>query len=146
RFRETLARDRDAGHVPDWMVGWLYKDQTSWIDFDDYQGPGQLLDLLRWSSWKPPTCYLDTPDFHRYVDASIAFDAALLARQGLQAEPAALRDTAVLNAMDYLFCNSYPMPPDRRATRVLDFGAGHGRQYNLWSQFGGLDQYLAMDA
>lgn len=38
------------------------------------------------------------------------------------------------NAGDYYFANAYAVPERFRPKRVLDFGAGFGRQVNLWSQ------------
>lgn len=146
RFRARLAQDSNQYAVPDWMLGWLYKDQTDWIDFDDYRGSEQLAALFRWSSWKPPACFLDSDDFHALVAASIAFDRAVIARCALDIEDQALRDTAILNAIDYTYCHCYPMPVEYQAHRVLDFGPGHGRQFNLWSRFAQLKSYVAMDA
>ena len=38
------------------------------------------------------------------------------------------------NAEDYVFQNPYPDTDRTTVTRVLDFGAGFGRQLNMWSQ------------
>jgi SAM-dependent methyltransferase len=146
RFRARLAQDKDHFDVPDWMLGWLYKDQTNWIDFDDYRGSEQLAALFRWSSWKPPVCFLDSDDFRALIAASIEFDKSVIARCDFSVDDNALRDTAILNAMDYTFCHCYPMPAEYQARRILDFGPGHGRQFNLWSQFAQLKNYIAMDA
>ena len=147
RFRSRFEADRAVHAVPDWMVGWLYKDQTSWIDFDGYRGAEDLGALFRWSSWKPPTCFLlGDESFDDKVAASIEYDRRTLARLGLDVGEQALRDTAVLNAIDLAFSHACPVPPRQRARRVLDFGAGHGRQYNLLHRYSDLVRYVAMDA
>jgi SAM-dependent methyltransferase len=49
------------------------------------------------------------------------------------------------NAVDFLLQILYPVPERMRPKRVLDFGAGYGRQMNLWSGVHDLS-YVAVDA
>lgn len=146
RFNDRLARDRAERTVPEWMLGWLYKDQTDWIDFDRYRGREDLAAMFRWASWKPPVCRLDSGAFAARVAASIAYDRRVLARLGVEVDHACLHDTGVLNAMDATYCDATPRAAALAPRRVLDFGAGHGRQYNLLAQGGTMEHYLAMDA
>ncbi len=48
------------------------------------------------------------------------------------------------NAHDYLMPTLYPMPARNKINRVLDFGAGYGRQANLWA--GNCETYVSIDA
>ena len=50
------------------------------------------------------------------------------------------------NAEDYVFQNAYPVPRDKAVKRILDFGAGYGRQVNIWSQKAPDLVYCAIDA
>jgi len=50
------------------------------------------------------------------------------------------------NAGDFFYPNAYPVPHRFRPKRVLDFGAGYGRQLNLWSQRVPGLVYAALDA
>jgi SAM-dependent methyltransferase len=146
RFHARFAADRRLHEVPDWMVGWLYKDQTSWIDFDAYRGGADLAAIFRWASWKPPSCFLSGEPFTTHLDASIAYDRGVLSALGVEVDEAALRDTAILNAMDLAFSQACLVPERLLPKRVLDFGAGQGRQYNLLHRYSAMTHYVAMDA
>jgi SAM-dependent methyltransferase len=51
------------------------------------------------------------------------------------------------NMTDWIMQHAYPRPADERIERVLDFGAGFGRQAALWLTAGsGPRTYVAMDA
>lgn len=49
------------------------------------------------------------------------------------------------NAHDLLFPTLYPVPERNKINNVLDFGAGYGRQANLWAR-GGETIYVGLDA
>jgi SAM-dependent methyltransferase len=49
------------------------------------------------------------------------------------------------NADDFYYANAYHVPKHQNVHRLLDFGAGYGRQLNLWSQNVSDLHYLAID-
>ena len=50
------------------------------------------------------------------------------------------------NMTDWVLQHAYPRPVDERLERVLDFGAGFGRQAALWLGQAKRTTYVAMDA
>jgi hypothetical protein len=50
------------------------------------------------------------------------------------------------NAVDYLWQNPYPKPERYQINKILDFGAGFGRQAKVWSQTSSNLIYCAVDA
>ena len=152
RFRVRLEADR-ARHAPDWLVGWHYQ-QTRQADypadyprdFASYAGPEDLVRWFNWGRGQPALNYLPLDSVKPLLDAAEARDKAVLAHLGLTVEAAALRGFALLDAQDYMFPRLYPRPEQQPLRRVLDFGAGYGRQANLLTAREPRAVYVAMDA
>ena len=55
-------------------------------------------------------------------------------------------NVGLYNAQDYYFQNAYPVPERYSIKKILDFGAGYGRQANIWLQLHKNIMYVGMDA
>ena len=153
RLNATVARDRAAGAVQPWMVRWLYQDQREDRyqeglpqEFYDFAGPEQLAEWFRWSGSTPKPSSLAAELVQPLMDVSIAKDRAIAERIGIDLPGAHVRQVALSNAQDWIFSRCDMASPPPQALRVLDFGAGFGRQANLFSQIPGPATYVAMDA
>lgn len=156
RFLAAFERDR-AAFIKPWMVSWDYIEgrkrrgmrfaDSMPNDFERYAGPGDLLKWLNWIAAAPRPDYLDDARILPLVAQSRALDMALLARNGLAFDASAY-DAFIgrYNAQDYFFQTLVPSPERYPLQRVLDFGAGYGRQANLWSQREPGLVYVGMDA
>ena len=151
RFKEALKRD--SARAPEWMVRWDYqrilkKRKRASLEgvVDDFFRFGGAGDLVKWMGWFRE----DYPDFiaderiASLVKASLANDEAILAKLGLTADLSAYeKRVGINNAHDYLLPNCLPVPARNRIRTVLDFGAGYGRQANLWTTQGNDVRYRA---
>ena len=156
RFLAAYERDQ-AAFVKPWMVSWDYiegrqrrgmrfaEDMPN--DFERYAGPKDLLKWLNWIAAAPRPDYLDDARIAPLVAQSRALDETLLARNDLDFD-ASTYDACIgrYNAQDFFFQNLVPAPERYPLERVLDFGAGYGRQANLWSQNEPALVYVGMDA
>jgi SAM-dependent methyltransferase len=131
-FRRRELRRRQ------WLARWEISGK-----YHRWGGPA---DLLRWFTWiKPCVHYLQAEQLGPLIALSGAKHRKMLAA----VDPAAsyiFGHVDEYNAVDYRFQNFYPVPSRQRVSRVLDFGAGMGRQVNLWSQLHSGLVYVAVDA
>jgi len=156
RFMDAYERDRDE-HIKKWMVTWEYvegmkKRRVSLAeglpeDFEHFQGP---VDWIKWLNWikasKRPD-YFDDGAIAPLVQLSRNRDLQLLKNHSLAFDPVEYDEyVGRYNAQDYMFQNFYPTPDRYRIRRILDFGAGYGRQANIWSQKVDDLIYVGMDA
>jgi hypothetical protein len=135
-FRAIKARD--LAEQPSWTANWLYDR-----DYAIYKSPQ---DLIRWFEWfRPEECahYLPEERISVLSDESESHSRRIL-RPILSAEYK-YRHVDEYNAVDFMLQNLYPVPPRMRPKRVLDFGAGYGRQMNLWSRVTD-PTYVAVDS
>ncbi|MCX7017130.1 MAG: class I SAM-dependent methyltransferase [Candidatus Sumerlaeota bacterium] len=156
QFRGAYARD-ERRFAPQWLCAWQYQDVRRRRgeryagelpqDFYTYGGPA---DLVRWFNWCAASAL---PDYFRHesveplIDMSLRFDQSLLERHALTYDwDSYRRSIGRYNAQDYILQNLYPVPERYTVKRILDFGAGYGRQANLWTQRHPEIVYVAMDA
>lgn len=149
-FSQMLERDR--AWVEDWMLTWDYQDNKRPYtpgypqDFYIYLGPD---DLAKWWAWQGKA---KRPDYYpsqqsaELVQLSKRFDQRTAEKLGISFDFTCYDPIGRNNAQDYLITHMYPVPQRQQIRRVLDFGAGYGRQANLWSQLEEDLQYVAMDA
>ncbi|MBL7951215.1 MAG: class I SAM-dependent methyltransferase [Flavobacteriales bacterium] len=154
RFHEALKKDRS--HAPEWMTRWDYqvglkKRKRTYEDgvVSDFFKFGGAEDLLKWMSW----FRTDYPDYindvrvEALVKASRANDERITGSLGLDLDGSIYdRRVGLNNAHDHLLPQSYPVPERARIRTVLDFGAGYGRQANLWATQDADLCYIGMDA
>lgn len=156
RFAASLEKDKGTFAKP-WLVSWAYQDKKTKLglsyssnlpqDFFGYNGPS---DLLRWFDWikrDKTVDYFDDDQVLPLVELSRAYDERITRSHSLSFDTADYTDTiGRYNAQDFLFQNFYPVPARYAVRRVLDFGAGYGRQANIWTQKHGDLVWVAMDA
>jgi len=154
RFREV--KEKDSEYIEDWMISWDYQDERKQHvkypkeypqKFDVYDGPE---DLIKWMNWisKSEFPEIFPPQIvASFLQESSRYDIFWVTRPNNLKLPRKYLDTiARYNAQDYLFQTLYPMP-NRNVSKILDFGAGYGRQINLWSQNHSHKlKYVAMDS
>jgi SAM-dependent methyltransferase len=152
-LRRSIA-DGD-GKITDWMLNWHYQDQRDHQsygegqphDFLDYEGPAQIAEWFGWMTRDPWPDYFPAELLAPLAQKSEALDREILTRSGIDFDFASYGTVGRVNAQDYLFQTMYPVPARNEISRILDFGAGWGRQSNLWSQQKSDDLVMvAMDA
>ncbi len=154
RFNDALARDRER--APEWMTRWDYQEglkkrKRTYEDgvVNDFFTFGGAPDLLKWMSW----FRADYPDYIKdqriteLVNASRANDERITRALSLELDKSFYdKRVGLNNAHDHLLPQSYPVPERARIRAVLDFGAGYGRQANLWATQDPDLCYIGMDA
>jgi SAM-dependent methyltransferase len=150
------AREKDKERfIRKWLVTWQYQeirkkrniryDEEIISDFFDFKGPEELVKWMNWFTSSYPD-YIRTPELGKLVAQSRATDQRLLQQLNLDYDFSRYDDRAgVNNAHDFLLPQAYPVPERYRIRNVLDFGAGYGRQANLWTANGDIT-YVGMDA
>ncbi len=154
RFFETYNRDKSR-YVKKWLVSWDYqvkrrKRKVNYgteqpADFEKYNGAE---DLVKWMNWFPKnyTNYLPLNLVSPLVEASREMDKKIITALNLQFDFTNYENRIGLNnAHDYIFPELYPVPERNKIRNILDFGAGFGRQANLWAR-NSTNIYLALDA
>ncbi|MEM7369280.1 MAG: class I SAM-dependent methyltransferase [Bacteroidota bacterium] len=153
-FQQVMTQDRDR-YIKPWLVGWAYQDkkQTRYSgnlpqDFYQYNGPEDLEKWFHWQISADRPSYFSPEKVSSLVDQSRAFDQALFDRLGLNFPEQQQYDRIIgsNNAQDYYLTHFYDVPERNQVKKVLDFGAGFGRQANLWSQKEEELLYIGMDA
>lgn len=142
-FKEAHKADKKQ-YIKDWMVNWAYQDKLIQrnIKYDDelpedfytYNGPQDLLGWYNWQKSVKPD-YFDPNRINDLIAKSRKYDSELISKYQLDFDYK-YYDQCIgrNNAEDYILANFYPMQGPSKGKRVLDFGAGYGRQANLWTQ------------
>lgn len=133
---------RMAAAAPDWTKEWAaaadWKDKGNVSPiFAPYRGRETVAAYI--ASWSDV-------DFFRYRQpdkdiVSRSFEVTRWVYQNLGMKARKPLAVDYYNAEDFEFQNIYPRPDRYTVKRVLDFGAGYGRQANLWSD----NLYCAID-
>lgn len=154
RFHEALRRDR--ARAPEWMTRWDYqvglrKRKRTYEDgvVSDFFRFGGAGDLLKWMSWfrSDYPDYINDARIDALVKASRENDERITRTLGLDLDATVYdRRVGLNNAHDHLLPRSYSVPERARIRTVLDFGAGYGRQANLWTTQDTDLCYIGMDA
>lgn len=155
QFHEALDLDRKAGYVKPWLVSWAYQDRQRPRyraelpqDFREYRGPQELANWFAWMQEHPLPDYYPDDLLDGWVRLSRSRDEAIFQAHGL-AFPASTYDATIgrYNAQDFFLATGlYPVPERQQPRMVLDFGAGYGRQANLWPQLRPDSVFVSMDA
>jgi len=154
QFRQAYEKDKEKYITAKWLVSWALQDTwqgkhppTLPSDYYSYHG---VDDLTKWFNWIES---LDTIKLDYFPDDTILplvkiskeHDARVVKDLSLDFDMAKYEGVGRYNAQDYLFQNLYPVPERMRVNRVLDFGAGYGRQANLWTQMRSGITFVGMD-
>jgi SAM-dependent methyltransferase len=153
-----LTYEKDKGkYIKKWMVSWDYQDkyrknsQNHLVGFPSkfyrYSGPCELIKWFNWISHQKRPDYFSDEDIEPLVEISREYDFKLLESLSLEFDRQKYDECiGRYNAQDYLFQNMYPTPERYKINNILDFGAGYGRQANIWTQRNGNIVYVGMDA
>jgi SAM-dependent methyltransferase len=155
-FKDIHDKDKNQ-YIKDWMVNWSYQDKRNKRqvdyegdlpeDFYTYNGPSDILQWYNWQKVVKPD-YFDENQINQLIQKSRDFDSNIISKYNLDFDYE-FYDQCIArnNAQDYMLANFYPMQGANRGKRVLDFGAGYGRQANLWTQQEDEDLvFVAVDA
>jgi SAM-dependent methyltransferase len=153
-FVRLMTEERDA-YIKPWLVSWAYQDKKQVRyqeelpqDFYQYEG---VEDFAKWFNWQfdtPKPDFFDPARIQPLLQQSLEFDQALFQRLGLPFPEVETYKHSIArnNAQDFCFTHMYELPERCQVKKVLDFGAGYGRQFNLWSQHPDTDIFVGMDA
>lgn len=155
KFLDVYEKDKSR-FIKKWLVSWDYQEtrkkrglkytQELPTDFFNFSGAG---DLVRWMNWFQQSYpdYLPASLVSPLVHKSRDKDELILQRLGLDYNFSGYEDrVGINNAHDFIFPNLYPAPERYRIRNVLDFGAGYGRQANLWADKVKEGIFLGVDA
>ena len=152
-FIDSFSRDKK--HFHKWLISWDYQikrnkrnkkySQELPHDFLDYQGKQ---DLVKWMKWFLPLYpdYFGAEHLQNLINESLENDKRIISELELDYDFSDYHlNIGLNNAHDFFIPHMYPVQERYEIKNVLDFGAGYGRQANLWSNISdGI--YLAMDA
>jgi SAM-dependent methyltransferase len=154
-FKTSFERDKSK-FINNWLVKWDYQvkrkkrkvaiEKGEPENFFIYNGPN---DLAEWFNWlkEPSPDYLGNDSIDPLIKLSFSNDKKVIENLDLKVNLGIYRgNIGTRNAHDFLFPNLYPNPSRFKIKNILDFGAGYGRQANLWTSK--LDSYtfVGMDA
>lgn len=129
-FQTMLRRDRASSVVTlhDWMAEWEWAES-----YHRYNGPD---DLLRWMEWtsKNPQIYFEAGAWLDENRRLVESRNRAIVETLFPGKKYSFQQLDNTTALDYAFVNVLPQPSRRQIKRVLDFGAGFGRQVSLWWQ------------
>ncbi|HTB07967.1 MAG TPA: class I SAM-dependent methyltransferase [Bacteroidia bacterium] len=155
KFRAMYEKDKQK-YIKSWMVTWDYQvkrkkrgvkyKEGKPEDFYSYNGPQ---DLVKWMGWFDVnfTTYLPDSLTGPLINKSFETDKRIINELGLKFEfPNYAASSGINNAHDFIYPQFYPVPERQKIKTVLDFGAGCGRQANLWATSSDDMTYVGMDA
>lgn len=151
RFNEVLEKDRKA-YIKDWIITWEYQKKRSKAkktygdniisDFTQFNGKEDLVKWMNWISFKHPD-FINNASIKELIEKSRQTDEKIISNLQLDYN---FQDYAsgigINNAHDYYIPTF--LPSKNKIRNVLDFGAGFGRQANLWASPERV--YLGIDA
>ncbi len=155
KFLEVFNTDKPK-FIRNWLVSWDYQvkrkkrgikyDESLPSDFFEYNGPD---DLVKWMNWfaSDYTNYIPENLINPLIEQSLENDKKILSKLGLTYDFGDFYKNRIglNNAHDFLIPSIYPVPERYRIKNILDFGAGYGRQSNLWTM-NKENIYVGMDA
>ncbi len=139
-FKFAHKRDTPT-YNKDWISSWSYQDQSNiniqrefTSGFYSYEGPHELAHFMNWSLMSKPDYFPDRL-IRPLIERSTRLDRRVVKTHKFDFSFEKYEDgVARNNAQDYIMANAYPMAGPTHSRKILDFGAGSGRQANLWSQ------------
>lgn len=121
------------------LANWAYQGDS----FNEYNGAEDILKWWDWCSEQPRPDYLPKDEMKRLIDISRKFDESFVKAHNLTYNFSKY-EVGRMNAQDYWF-NNLVLHKESDTLNILDFGAGYGRQINLYSQLHDFI-YVGMDA
>ena len=155
RDKFIAAFEKDKNRIQSWLVSWDYQKQLKkrkyaydnlLNDFFTFTGKE---DLPRWMNWfdKDYPDYTQSAEVEILAQKSLENEKKIFQKLGLPfSEENYLMRVGLHNAHDFFLPQSYPVASRYQIKNVLDFGAGYGRQSNLWQGNRNEGMYVAVDA
>ncbi|MBL7891061.1 MAG: methyltransferase domain-containing protein [Bacteroidia bacterium] len=148
--------EKDKAFIKSWLVAWDYQlkrkkrnvkyAEGQLSDFFSYNGPEDLTKWMRWFSPVYPSYFSKTLT-QPLSEESLENDRRILSGLNLNYDFSSYHNNVGLNnAHDLLIPQLYPVPERNQIKTILDFGAGYGRQANLWTSKTKDATYIGMDA
>ncbi len=155
KFESVLERDKSK-YVKPFIISWDYQAKRKKRgvkysnglpeDFYTFNGAQDIVKWMNWFSGEYPSFYKDEL-INPLIEKSKQNDIAILKNLGIDYDFNQYKNVGLNNAHDFFIPQSYPVPKEFEIKTVLDFGAGSGRQANLWwSHLNGKGNFIAVDA
>lgn len=155
RDKFISAFEKDKSYMHNWLVSWDYQKQLKKRKYaydnllDDFFTFSGKEDLPRWMNWfeKDYPDYTQSPEIEKLSLKSLENERKIFKQLELPFdETNYLKRVGLHNAHDFFLPQSYPVAARYKIKNVLDFGAGYGRQSNLWSGNRNDGMYVGVDA
>ncbi len=155
RDKFIAAFEKDKHRIQNWLVSWDYQKQLKkrkynydnlLNDFFTFSGKE---DLPRWMNWfeKDYPDYIHNEEIQKLAAKSLENEREIFKKLDLTLNELNYdKRVGLHNAHDFFIPQSYPVAARYQINNVLDFGAGYGRQANLWSGNRNKGMYVAVDA
>lgn len=146
-FDELDATERPTFAVAEdrqWM--WAHRKPGRAEYHERFRGPDEVIEWMETSLAADRGGYLPPEIRSPLIQKSRAFDSRVFSALGRSiADNLYDKHIGQWNADDFFYANAYPVPERQKVRTVLDFGAGYGRQLNLWHQSVADIRYIAVD-
>lgn len=155
-FQNAYKNDL-TGYIKPWMINWEYQDkrikrkvkykENLPQDFYKFSGPNDIIEWMNWVKVVKPN-YFPSDIIDPLLIKSYDFDKKIIEKYNIPFDFSGyMGGIAMNNAQDFILANFYPMMHSNKNLKILDFGAGYGRQANLWSQhFDDNTIFISIDA
>jgi SAM-dependent methyltransferase len=136
-FEGIIQRDVPYLEGRSWLTDWLFADRQIKrgvnvdMNFHGFEGPTHLEKYFRYLKGYTFPDYFGGSRFDELAAMSVRRDSAVRDTLGLRIPEVSIANVGRYNAQDAILRNFYPVPERQEPRRILDFGAGHGRQANL---------------
>lgn len=155
KFKTALENDK-AKYVKSFIIAWDYqikrkKRKLKYStdlpeDFYSFTGTKEIVNWMNWFKGKYPS-FFKAELINPLVEQSKQNDAEILKKLDIAYDFNEYQNVGYNNAHDFFIPQSYPIPEEFVINTVLDFGAGYGRQANLWwPAIKGKGNFIAVDA
>jgi len=151
RFNEVLEQDKKA-YIKDWIITWEYQQKRRKAkktygadiisDFTHFNGKEDLVKWMNWISFKHPN-FINNNQIKELIEKSRLTDENVIKKLELNYDFQGYTSGIGINNAHDFFIPTF-LPSKNKIRNVLDFGAGFGRQANLWASPERL--YLGIDA
>lgn len=154
-FNQKFAQDRKK-FIKNWLVKWDYQSKQAKrrlptingepSDFFKYKGVNDLADWINWLK-EPCPNFLGEDYINDLVRDSETIDKKVFSKLELKIDwEVYKKNVAIRNAHDFIFPNLLLLSTNSKIKNILDFGAGYGRQANLWTSKTDQFTYVGMEA
>jgi SAM-dependent methyltransferase len=153
-FKDVYEKDKNK-YIKNWIVRWKYVDIVQNKDefyqlnrLYSYNGKSELVDWFDYLLWNKKVNYFPAKRTAELTELARANDKRIIDELKLEfkwSNEEYDHHIGGYNAEDFQLQNFYPIPERNKVETILDFGAGFGRQANLWTQQKNTT-YVGMDA